>query len=64
MQRSSISKEEQREDFLSLYVPFTSNLDKKDDNDEEDPANVFSNQPFYDEYDEDIEVLDRKFHDQ
>ena len=37
------------EDFLSLYVPFTSNLDKKDDNDKEDHANVFSNHPFYDE---------------
>jgi len=64
LQRSSISKEEQQEDFLSLYAPFTSNLDKKDDNDEEDHANVISNHPFYDEYDEDIEVLDRKFHDQ
>ena len=64
MQRSFIPKEEQQEDFLSLYVPFTSNLDKKDDNDEEDHANVFSNQPFYGEYDEDIEVLDQKFHDQ
>ena len=49
MQRSSISKEEQQEDFLSLYVPVTSNLDKKDDNDEEDHANFFSNHPFYDE---------------
>ena len=61
LQRSSISKEEQQDEFLSLYAPFTSNLDKKDDNDEEDHANVFSNQPFYDE---DIEVLDWKFHDQ
>ena len=53
LQRSSISKEEQQEDFLSLYVPFTSNLDKKDDNDEEDHANVFSNHPFYDECESD-----------
>ena len=67
MQRSSISKEDQQEDFLSLYVPFTSILDKKDDNDEEYHANVFLNHPFYDEYDEYdeyIEVLYRKFHDQ
>ena len=63
LQRSSISKEEQKEDFLSLYVPLTWNLDKKDDYDKEYQANLFSNQPFYDEYDEDIEVLDQNFHD-
>ena len=43
LQRSFISKEEQQEDFLSLYVPVTSNIDKKDDNDEEDHAKAFSN---------------------
>ena len=53
LQRSSISKEEQQEYFVSLYVPITSNLDKKDDNDEEDHANVFSNHPFYDECESD-----------
>ena len=50
--------------WVEISSNVTSNLDKKYDNDEEDHANVFSNQPFYDEYDEDIEVLDRKFHDQ
>ena len=53
MQRSSISKEGQQEYFISLYVPVTSNLDKKDDNDEEDRANAFSNHPFYDECESD-----------
>ena len=46
LQRSSFSKEEQQEEFISLYVPFTSNLDKKDDNDEEDHANVFFKSAF------------------
>ena len=53
LQRSSISKEEQQEDFISLYVPITSNIYKKYDNDKEDHANVFSNHPFYDECESD-----------
>ena len=43
----------QQEDFLSPYVPVTSNLDEKDDNNEEDHANGFSNQPFYHENESD-----------
>ena len=53
LQRSSISKEEQQEDFISLYLPITSNIDKKYNNDEEYHANVFSNHPFYDECESD-----------
>ena len=33
-----------------------SNLDEKDDNNEEDHANVFSNQPFYHEYESDPSI--------
>ena len=34
-------------------MPITSNLNEKDDNNEEDHANVFSNQPLYHEYESD-----------
>ena len=56
LQRSSISKEEQQEDFISLYLPITSNIDKKYNNDEEDHANAFSNRPFYDECESDPDI--------
>ena len=43
----------QQEDFLSPYIPVTSNLDEKNDNNEEDHANAFSNQRFYHEHESD-----------
>ena len=42
MPRSSIFKEEQQEDNLSPYVPIASNLDEKDNSDEEE-GDVISN---------------------
>ena len=55
----------QQEDFLSPYVPITSNLDEKYDNNEEDHANVFSNHPFYHEYESNpsIKVNDERLSD-
>ena len=43
----------QEEDFLSPYILVTSNLDEKNDNNEEDHANSFSNQRFYHEHESD-----------
>ena len=46
----------QQEDFLSPYIPVTSNLDEKDDNNEGDHANAFSNQPFYHEHESNLGI--------